>query len=114
MPKEDVTIDPVTVLGQNYAEDLLLVRKMNPVSITKHERDVLSSIAIKYDILEKDQSITKDNFFAIKGKLSAEIQERLEKLAIENYLDSVRETKADKRQRLGSHKRQPVPDVLNK
>ena len=101
-------VDPVTILSKNYDSDLRILRNLRPVSITPLELEMLRSMLIKYCKSENENLCQmmkyrdidfKRKFFSIKGELEAEIQQRLEKLAITDYLESMRDHTPSKRPR---------------
>src|SRR3990172_6766264 len=105
---EGYVTDPLTILSKNYDSDLRVLRNLRPVTITPLEVSVLRSMLIKYCKAENDNLCAmmgysnkdlKVRFFMIKGELEAEIQQRLEKLTITDFLESLREHTPSKRPR---------------
>ena len=108
-PADIAKADPVAMLAQNYNNDLVQLSKMVPSVITDKEIRILQSMSLKYKISGK---VNEDNFYDIKGRLAAIIQDKLHQLAVVDVLERVREDTPSKRRKGINIEREQVPEVV--
>ena len=56
--------------------------------------------------------MSRETFYDVKGKLSQKIQEKLEKLAVEDVLERYREDTPSKRRKGINIEREKVPEAI--
>jgi hypothetical protein len=101
----------VGVLAENYRQDLDMLKILSPVLVTQADMDMLATLAAKYGI---GQDVSRANFVKVLGSVSCMVREKLEKLAIDYELNSVREETIERMPKQDTARRTKTPEVFDK